>query len=50
MRAELLTRNIGAEVTGVNLGDASRDDGLFNEIKALQLRVRMNPNRKEELI
>ncbi len=34
MRVQPLTCAIGAELTGVNLGDAVRDDGLFAEIKA----------------
>ena len=37
MRVQKLTCHIGAELFGVNLGDASRDDGLFAEIKALLL-------------
>jgi taurine dioxygenase len=37
MQAERLTRSIGAEVSGVSLGDASRDATLFAEIKALLL-------------
>jgi taurine dioxygenase len=37
MRVEQLTCSIGAELFGVNLGDASRDAGLFAEIKALLL-------------
>lgn len=37
MRVEQLTCAIGAELSGINLGDASRDDGLFAEIKALLL-------------
>lgn len=37
MRVAPLTCAIGAELTGVNLGDASRDAGLFAEIKALLL-------------
>ncbi|WP_043309723.1 TauD/TfdA family dioxygenase [Pseudomonas sp. ML96] len=37
MRVEQLTCAIGAELSGVSLGDASRDDGLFAEIKALLL-------------
>ena len=37
MRVEQLTCSIGAELFGVNLGDASRDDALFAEIKALLL-------------
>jgi taurine dioxygenase len=38
LRAEPLTCAIGAELLGVNLGDASRDDALFSEIKALLLK------------
>ncbi|MGB4076001.1 TauD/TfdA dioxygenase family protein [Pseudomonas sp.] len=37
MRVEQLTCAIGAELSGVNLGDAARDDGLFAEIKQLLL-------------
>jgi taurine dioxygenase len=37
IRAERLTCHIGAELFNVNLGDASRDDALFAEIKALLL-------------
>lgn len=32
MKIEQLTCNIGAELSGVNLADAARDDGLFAEI------------------
>jgi taurine dioxygenase len=38
---EPLTCAIGAQMTGVNLGDASRDAGLFAEIKALLLRYKV---------
>jgi taurine dioxygenase len=38
MRVEQLTCNIGAEVIGVNLGDAARDEALFLEIRALLLK------------
>ena len=38
MKVEPLTRNIGALISGVSLGDASRDDALFAEIKAQLLR------------
>ncbi len=41
VKAERLTAWIGAELKGVNLGDASRDDGLFAEIKALLLTHRI---------
>lgn len=37
LRVEPLTCAIGAELIGVQLGDASRDDGLFAEIRALLL-------------
>ena len=37
MRIEPLTCAIGAELISVNLGDASRDDALFAEIKAALL-------------
>ncbi|MCY1263181.1 TauD/TfdA dioxygenase family protein [Pseudomonas jinjuensis] len=38
MRVERLTCSIGAEISGVNLGDAARDDGLFAAIKEQLLR------------
>lgn len=38
MRVEQLTCSIGAEVSDVSLGDASRDLGLAHEIKALLLK------------
>lgn len=38
MKVEQLTCSIGAEVSGVSLGDASRDLGLANEIKSLLLK------------
>jgi len=41
VRVEPLTCAIGAELIGVHLGDASRDDGLFAEIRALLLRHRV---------
>jgi taurine dioxygenase len=37
MRIEQLTCAIGAEIYGVSLADAARDDGLFGEIKAALL-------------
>jgi taurine dioxygenase len=36
-----LTCNIGAELVNVNLGDASRDDSLFAEIRALLLKYKV---------
>jgi taurine dioxygenase len=41
MRVEPLTPSIGAEISGVKLGDAARDAGLFAEIKALLLQHRV---------
>ena len=38
MKVEPLTCTIGAEISGVSLGAASRDPGLADEIKALLLR------------
>jgi taurine dioxygenase len=41
MRVEQLTCALGAELQGVNLADAIRDDGLFHEIRTLLLRHRV---------
>ena len=41
MRVEPMTCAIGAELTEVNLGDAVRDDGLFNEIYAALLKYKV---------
>jgi taurine dioxygenase len=41
LRVEPLTCAIGAELFGVNLGEASRDDALFAEIKALLLKYKV---------
>ncbi|MBS0342605.1 MAG: TauD/TfdA family dioxygenase [Proteobacteria bacterium] len=41
LRAEALTCTIGAEVFGVDLGVAARDDDLIHEIRALLLRHRV---------
>jgi len=41
MRIEQLTCSIGAELIGVSLADAARDDGLFAEIKHALLRHRV---------
>ena len=38
LKVEPLTTKIGAELKNVNLGDASRDDALFAEIRALLLK------------
>jgi taurine dioxygenase len=37
IKVEQLTCAIGAELSNVNLGEASRDEGLFNEIRQLLL-------------
>ena len=34
MQVRQITPNIGAELTGVNLGQASRDEGLYKAIRA----------------
>jgi alpha-ketoglutarate-dependent taurine dioxygenase len=49
MRVATLTCNIGAELTGVNLGDASRDTGLFQEIRALLLEHKVLFLRDQEI-
>lgn len=41
MKVEQLTACIGAEISGVSLGDASRDEGLFAELRALLLKHRI---------
>jgi len=41
MRIDPLTCSIGAELVGVNLADAVRDDGLFAEIRAALLEHRV---------
>ncbi|MEV6197161.1 TauD/TfdA family dioxygenase [Streptomyces sp. NPDC051920] len=41
IRVEPLTCAIGAELSGVNLGDAARDDDLFAEIKSLLLQYKV---------
>jgi len=41
MRIEQMTCAIGAELLEVNLGDAVRDDGLFNEIYAALLKYKV---------
>src|SRR5262245_25351081 len=38
IKVEPLTCSLGAELSGVDLGDASRDDALFAEIHALLLK------------
>ncbi|MEG1768451.1 MAG: TauD/TfdA family dioxygenase, partial [Comamonas sp.] len=49
MKVEQLTCTIGAEVSGVSLGDASRDTGLADEIKALLLRHKVLFFRDQEI-
>ena len=41
VQAEPLTCSIGAELRNANLGDASRDDALFAEIRSLLLRFKV---------
>jgi taurine dioxygenase len=41
MQVRPLTPVIGAEISGVHLGEASRSDELFNELKALLLKHRV---------
>ncbi|MCE3284938.1 MAG: taurine dioxygenase [Steroidobacteraceae bacterium] len=41
VQAEALTCRIGAQLHNVNLGDASRDDALFAEIRSLLLRYKV---------
>jgi taurine dioxygenase len=41
VKVEPLTCKIGAQLHGVHLGDAARDDALFAEIKALLLRYKV---------
>jgi len=41
IRVEPLTCSIGAELSGVDLGEASRDDALFAELRALLLQYKV---------
>lgn len=49
MKIEQLTCAIGAELVGVNLADAVRDDGLFREIYAALLKYRVLFLRDQDL-
>ncbi|MFP3569788.1 TauD/TfdA dioxygenase family protein [Paraburkholderia sp. SIMBA_030] len=49
MRIDPLTCAIGAELLDVNLGDAVRDDGLFNEIYAALLKYKVLFLRDQDL-
>lgn len=49
MRVQQLTCALGAELSGVNLADAVRDDGLFAEIRALLLQHRVLFLRDQKL-
>ncbi|PWK39709.1 TauD/TfdA dioxygenase family protein [Pseudomonas sp. OV226] len=49
MRVEQLTCAIGAELHNVNLGDAVRDDGLFNEVYAALLKYKVLFLRDQDL-
>ncbi len=49
MKVERLTYALGAELKGVTLADASRDDGLFAEIKQLLLEHKVLFARDQEM-
>lgn len=49
IKVDPLTCAIGAELSGVNLGDASRDDDLFTEIKNLLLRHKVLFLRNQDI-
>ncbi len=49
MRVEQLTCAIGAELVGVSLADAARDDGLFSEIKAALLKHKVLFLRNQDI-
>lgn len=49
MKIEQLTCAVGAELIDVNLGDAVRDDGLFNEIYAALLKHKVLFLRDQDL-
>ncbi|UUJ40893.1 TauD/TfdA family dioxygenase [Pseudomonas extremaustralis] len=49
MKVEQLTCAIGAEISGVNLGDAARDDGLFAEIRQLLLQHKVLFMRDQDI-
>src|SRR3954453_17128062 len=49
MKIRQITPAIGAEITGVHLGDASRDPALFAQIKAALLRHKVLFFRKQDI-
>jgi taurine dioxygenase len=49
MRIEPLTCAIGAEITGVHLGDAARDDSLFADIKTALLQHKVLFLRNQDI-
>ena len=49
MKIEQLTCAIGAELSGVSLADAARDDGLFEEIKAALLQHKVLFLRNQDI-
>ena len=49
MKIERLTASIGAELSGVNLGEAARDEGLFRAIRALLLSYKVLFLRDQEI-
>ncbi len=49
LKVERLTCSIGAQISGVNLGDAARDAALFAELKALLLQHKVLFLRDQEI-
>ncbi|MGW8889520.1 TauD/TfdA dioxygenase family protein [Streptomyces sp. NPDC055749] len=49
IKAQPLTCSIGAELFDVNLGDASRDDALFAELKSLLLKYKVVFLREQDI-
>jgi taurine dioxygenase len=49
MQVKQITCSLGAELVGVNLGDAVRDDGLFAEIRAQLLKHRVLFLRNQDI-
>jgi len=49
MQTRKLTCSIGAEISGINLADAARDDGLFAEIRRLLLQHKVLFLRNQDI-
>src|SRR4051794_7470433 len=49
IKVERLTCTIGAELSGFTLGDASRDDGLFAEVRSLLLEHKVLFLRQQDI-